>query len=1136
MLKKLFLFVGIFSVSITFLFLFDIKITDAALITADGMIGHYDINGNPDYTAFALPTNEQGLALPQASCINTTTHYLFVTDKLNSRVLAFSLDSNNNPASTTASYVLGHSNFYSYDTGTTQSTLNNPTGIACDSNSNRLFVADGSNNRVMIFDVSTITNGENASNVLGQFDFTHSTASTTQNGLSSPQGLTFDPTNNRLFVTDKTNNRVMVFNVATSTITDGKAASNVLGQTTFTVATSGKTSIKIKGPIGADYDSVSDRLFVADSGNNRVMVFNVATSTITDGKAASNVLGQTDFVSSVSDTTQSNLSSPRGLSFDSASNRLFVADNTNNRVMVFNVATSTITDGSDALNVLGQTDFVSSDPATTQNRLEQPLGLSFASTTQSLFVADSGNSRVMIFNVATSTITNGKNASSELGHTDPSGSVLEYTSWDTNNRPNSQTAYNVHGAVLDTKNHRMFVCEYNDLSSSAGRVLVYPLDANDHIAKGTADYVLGWDDFYSFSDATSVVANKLSQLVTCGAYDSTSDRLFISDTDNNRVMVFNVAPSTIANGANAINVLGQANFTSPTAATTQAGLSAPKGLSFDSASNRLFVADSGNNRVVVFNVATSTITNGENASYVWGQADFTHSTAATTQAGLSNPVAVSYDSTNGRLFVADNTNNRVMAFNATSTIANGANAINVLGQTDFTSATAATTQAKFSSPYGVTYNSNNDQLFVADRTNMRVMLFNVATSTITNGENASNVLGQSDFTSTTNTNLGTQNGKDGSGYSEYGIYDPTHNRYFDSQYYPDRVMEFPMVNITTTSFSNATADSLYSANIGTEQSQATLSFSVYSGSLPTGLSLNASTGVISGTPTVSGTNTFTIEADDTFSSGSFFDRVSFSIQVVSALPVANTQSASSINATTATLNGKIETAGGENATTIGFEYGLTNSYGTIISNSGSYNTGTFASNIANLTCNTTYHFRSFATNSVGTASSTDGSFLTSVCPINGPVFSGSSSSFSNYTEPRQQIIYPNGTIIYLDEQRPTTSQSIANQVTTPTQTPISTNISSLKLSFTKDLKPGFTSNEVKQLQIFLNSNSDTKIAKSGPGSPGKETNFFGSLTKKSVIKFQEKYAKDILTPWGLTKGTGFVGKTTRIKMMEISGK
>ena len=80
------------------------------------------------------------------------------------------------------------------------------------------------------------------------------------------------------------------------------------------------------------------------------------------------------------------------------------------------------------------------------------------------------------------------------------------------------------------------------------------------------------------------------------------------------------------------------------------------------------------------------------------------------------------------------------------------------------------------------------------------------------------------------------------------------------------------------------------------------------------------------------------------------------------------------------------------------------------------------------------------------------------------------------------------------------------------------------------------SDEVKYLQIILNSDPDTQLAREGVGSPGRETNYFGTLTRMAIIKFQKKYVSDILAPWGLTKGTGYVGKTTRDKINEILGQ
>ncbi|MEX2437527.1 MAG: peptidoglycan-binding protein, partial [Candidatus Paceibacterota bacterium] len=80
--------------------------------------------------------------------------------------------------------------------------------------------------------------------------------------------------------------------------------------------------------------------------------------------------------------------------------------------------------------------------------------------------------------------------------------------------------------------------------------------------------------------------------------------------------------------------------------------------------------------------------------------------------------------------------------------------------------------------------------------------------------------------------------------------------------------------------------------------------------------------------------------------------------------------------------------------------------------------------------------------------------------------------------------------------------------------------------FTRDLSLGDTGNDVLQLQLYLNKNGFI-LSDSGPGSRGNETNYFGLLTKTALIKFQEAHALDILTPVGLTKGTGYFGPSTR---------
>ncbi len=84
--------------------------------------------------------------------------------------------------------------------------------------------------------------------------------------------------------------------------------------------------------------------------------------------------------------------------------------------------------------------------------------------------------------------------------------------------------------------------------------------------------------------------------------------------------------------------------------------------------------------------------------------------------------------------------------------------------------------------------------------------------------------------------------------------------------------------------------------------------------------------------------------------------------------------------------------------------------------------------------------------------------------------------------------------------------------------------------FTSDLYFGMTENlEVRCLQEFLKNRGETIYPE------GLVTGNFLSLTQAAVIKFQEKYAVDILAPLGLEKGTGFVGLMTRNKINQIMG-
>ncbi len=692
-------------------------------------------------------SHKLGLNAPQDTAIDTVGHRLFVSDMTNNRVLVYNLDAGNALADRIPDNVLGQANYYSNAVATTQTGLNGPTGLTYDAAGNRLFVTDMTNNRIIIYDVAVIADGENAVNVLGQISYTVATAAITQVGFNAPRQSYYDATTGSLYVADAANNRVMVFDAAA--VSDGENAVDVIGQNDglvgspqpiFTKGTANNAAHKLglSAPaIGLSLDVTNHRLFVADTGNNRVLVYNLDASNVLLDRTPDNVLGQLNFYANAAGSTRGGLNVPNGLTYDYGGKRLFVAQATGNRVSVFDVAA--ITDGEDAANVLGQTSYTVITAATTQAGLNLPTGVTYDDSNDRLYVAQNTANRVSVFSLAAGA-ADYPNADNALGQNDGQLSNPQpiYTKSTVHNGPNKLgLSAPIIGVAMDTTDHRLFVSD-----TSNHRVLVYNLDVGNALIDLVPDNVLGQANFY-----TNAAANSQTGLNAPNGldYDVAGKRLFVAETSGNRVKVFDA--TTLTDGEGAAYVLGQTSFTAATAASTQAGMNVPTGVAYGGSGSRLYVAQNTANRVTVYNVADG-IANGENAVAVLGQTTFTTSTAATTQAGMNVPYDVALSgSTVTTLFVSQGTANRVTAYDVT-TIANGENAVKVLGQANFTNSTAATTQVGMNAPRGIAYNNLTQTLYVSQTTANRVTAYNLSNG-ITDGESAVSVLGQANFTTST---------------------------------------------------------------------------------------------------------------------------------------------------------------------------------------------------------------------------------------------------------------------------------------------------------------------------------------------------------------------------------------------------
>lgn len=823
-------------------------------------------NGSTDNGDF-FP-NSVGFNVPLSTAVDTVNHRLFVSDAANNRVLVFNLNSSNIPLDLTADKVLGQADFTSQNSGTTASTMSAPYGLAYDAVHNRLFVANEANWRVLVFDTTTIVNGEDAIYVLGQPDFTTFTGVIDQTATHDPYGVLYDPINEYLFVSQYNGNRVSVFDVDPATISNGSNAIHLFGQPNFTTFSGAVTINKLDRPYGMAYNSSANRLFVSDTYNNRIVVYD--TTTMTDGTPligpdALYVIGQSNFTSETSGTSTTKFDTPTGLALDTSNNILYVTDTANNRILTFDVTSDNATT---ATHVLGQADFVTGTSGTTVAKLKNPIDISIDDQGH-MYVADTQNNRVIIYDSITA-ITNGQDAVGGLGHTTSSytfGSTSNFTESGANSNAdtyvNPYGFENPYGIAMDETGHRLFVSDYTN-----NRVLVFNLSNTNAINDYQADYVLGQSTFYSNSSGTSSTTLSGPQGI---AYDTSNQLLYVADSSNNRVVVYNVA--SITNGESAVNVLGQADLSSSSSGTTSATLNSPSYVAYDATNSRLFVSDTANGRVLVYD--TTILTNGEAAVNVLGQADFTTGTSTLSQSKMMFPCGIALDPSGNRLFVVEGLNShRVLAFDVTpATIANGANAIGLLGQANYGVGVTGTTASTFNYPSPAVYDTSSNILFVGDSANHRVLAFDVAT--LTNGESAIGVFGQDDFTSS-----GTSVDQYGTSGPDGLYFDVTNRRLFVSSAddTTHRVGQFNLVSLPSQSFSSGTVGASYSQSITTTQSQGTVSFELVSGTLPTGLTLGSSS--ISGTPTTAGTYNFTIRAKDTIGGSIFYsNQRSFAVTI-----------------------------------------------------------------------------------------------------------------------------------------------------------------------------------------------------------------------------------------------------------------
>jgi len=402
---------------------------------------------------------------------------------------------------------------------------------------------------------------------------------------------------------------------------------------------------------------------------------------------ADSALGQTDFAQNMPNQpvglpSAGNLLPSNASDLAIAPNgRLYASDAGNNRILSWANASAFVT-GQHADRVIGQPDFVSAAPnngGVSGASLSLPQGL-WVDAAGNLWVTDAFNHRVLKFNNPENDATP-TTADLVIGQFDLSGNLENLGQGgggpdvalpDSLQFPGRVIAIGADLWVADSGNSR--VLHYSNVMAN----------------KPFADRVFGqYGNFFKRAKnndgngQNGFTASADNLLNPIGIGVNSAGSLLVADWANHRILRYD---NPILGDMTADAVIGQPDFVSNTFDNggPQAGLQLPIDLALDSI-GRLFVADSGNNRALVYSQPFLSpgpdIVFGQFGNMIVDAPNHGLGPGATDADGLFGPTGVSIDPV-GNLCVMDANNMRVLRFDSPLVVAGDINCDGVLNSGD----------------------------------------------------------------------------------------------------------------------------------------------------------------------------------------------------------------------------------------------------------------------------------------------------------------------------------------------------------------------------------------------------------------------------------------------------------------------
>jgi uncharacterized protein (TIGR03437 family) len=615
----------------------------------------------------------EGFTLPTSVLVDNQGN-LYVADAGNNRVIRYPQPFQQQSPVLQADLVIGQTSLvagtsanqgFANPTSMSLSLTGFHTGLAF-SAAGDLWVSDPGNNRVLRFPASQLlpyTMSPAADIVLGQTDFATSTFSPgnvpntqlAKAALSQPSGLAFDAAG-RLYICDN-QARVSVWLPPFNQF--GNSATRVLGAQ---IASNEPVSAtKLGGTQTSNYSppegvfTIGNNVFVVDTANNRIVRYDPyetwpAETATSPSPAATLVVGQPSFGDalpnrgSLTDASGASLASPSGAV--ATATEVYVADTGNNRVLGFPITGGNSFSNADQL--FGQTQFWQLGVnhvgpngfyfSALSNSLGGNVAVDYNSNPPRLYLADPGNNRVLGYPDARN-VNAGDPAAIVIGQIDfehqvvnlPGGNPLQMSDLGL-----SQPS----GVAVDASGN-LWVAD-----SGNGRVLRFPSPFNVQGGQQRANLALGQVSLFGQPQVQQATSNQMRN--PWGIAFLFDGSVFISDPANNRVLLFRKpAGGDFATGQAATSVYGQTSFTTTAAGTTLDKLNGPRFISTDT-DDRLYVADTGNNRVTIYRQQATQQPSGF--------------AATATIANLNGPIGVTVSPLSGYIWVANTNGNTVLQY------------------------------------------------------------------------------------------------------------------------------------------------------------------------------------------------------------------------------------------------------------------------------------------------------------------------------------------------------------------------------------------------------------------------------------------------------------------------------------------